>query len=272
MAMNEFYKKETEERSAPVFTVGVIGLGNMGRAITEGIAANENFSGQLIICNRTKEQTLLKFDENIFPRVRIAEDNAEVAKQSHVLFVSLKQAQMQEELTRWRECGQVNKDSLLVSFAAGITIDTIKKWIGNKKQAVARVMPNTPAAVGEGVYGWAVSDEVTKGQMTQLKKLLGGIGTEIYVERESDIDIVTALSGSGPAYFYLQAEKMIETAVAMGLSKEQAEMAGRKTLIGAAALLAAHPEVSLSTLRQNITSKGGTTEAALKSFLANGLD
>ncbi|MBI4098289.1 MAG: pyrroline-5-carboxylate reductase [Candidatus Levybacteria bacterium] len=266
------YEDNQLDRSSQL-QVGIIGLGNMGTAFMNGLTAIESFNGQVFVCSRTGEETIARLkNEVLSSKIQIGENNFSVIDASDIIFLCLKQGQMKEELMKWRESGLLLKDKLLVSCAAGIRIDTIKKWLGNDKQPVARVMPNTPASVGRGVFGWTVSDEVTVGQKNQLEDLFSRIGTEFYVRKESDIDIITALSGSGPAYIYFLVEHMIQSAIEMGLDLESAEIIARQTLIGAAALLEANSELSIKTLRKNITSPKGTTEAAIAQLTSLGFE
>ncbi len=126
-------------------------------------------------------------------------------------------------------------------------------------------MPNTPARIGYGMTGWTATPEVTAAQKESARAILGAMGKEIYFDDEKYLDMVTAVSGSGPAYFFFLAESLSEAAVKIGLPQKQAEEMVAQTMLGAAQLLAQSGQ-SAAILRQNVTSKGGTTEAALKVF------
>lgn len=273
--MNNIDRIQFKEFSSVGFnnpTFGIIGMGNIGRAAAIGLAESGLLSkGQLWISNKNYQETENKCKDLInLDKVTLAQTNKDLVQNCNVVFVALKQTQMREELMRWNKSGILDTNILLISFAAGVRIDTIKKWVGNSTQPVVRVMPNTPVAVGKGVFGWTVSDEVTVGQIKTIKNLLGTLGTEFLTKSDENIDIITAISGSGPAYFYLFAEEIVQEAVEMGFNFQEAENLVRQTFIGAAALLD-KSQISFSELRQRITSKGGTTEQAINSFNSHDL-
>ncbi len=259
-----------QEPCSSVF--GIVGLGNIGRATVLGLMQSGLLTKeQLWISNRTLQITEGKCSDLIdIDKVTLAKDNKDLVQNCSSIIIALKQGQMRDELLLWKESNILDNDKLLISFAAGIRIDTIKKWVGNQNQPVIRVMPNTPVAVGKGVFGWTVSDEVTVGQIKIIQRMLSNLGTEYLVRSDKEIDAVTAISGSGPAYFYLLAEYMSQEAQAMGIKLQDAENLVRETFIGAAALLD-KADLSFSDLRQKITSKGGTTEKAVNSFNSDSL-
>ncbi|MDO8497498.1 MAG: pyrroline-5-carboxylate reductase [bacterium] len=256
---------ELELQTIQKSRIGIIGLGNIGLPMAKGlIQAGILREKQLFLSNRVRETTeMLSKDLTNFPEVVIAENNDDVAKNCDIIFVALKQKQIQKEFYQWKELDILKKDALLVSLAAGVRIDTLIKWLGNPSQPMARVMPNIAVAVGKGVFGWTVSDKVTIGQCKTLKYLLSTLGTECLVDSDEKIDTITAVSGSCPAYFFYLAEEMIETAVQMGMQQKQAQKIVQETLIGAATLLD-QSQSNVTTLLEQIISKGGTTEAALK--------
>jgi len=154
---------------------------------------------------------------------------------------------------------------LIISVAAGITIQQMSAWIGGGDHAIVRTMPNTPALIGQGAIGMFANAHVSAEQKSQTEDIMSAVGTALWVEQESLIDSVTALSGSGPAYFFAFMEALQSAAEELGLSAEQAAMLTQKTASGAALLAERSPE-SLATLRQRVTSPNGTTAAALDSF------
>jgi pyrroline-5-carboxylate reductase len=158
--------------------------------------------------------------------------------------------------------------ALHLSVAAGIRSDSIAQWLGT--QRVVRAMPNTPALVGQGMTGLFGRDAVTAGDCTIVEGVLGSTGELLWMDTEEQLDAVTALSGSGPAYVFYFLEAMREAGTAMGLSAEQATRLAVGTFRGGAALAAASddpPEV----LRERVTSKGGTTHAAITAMEAAGM-
>ncbi|KAJ5384164.1 NADP oxidoreductase coenzyme F420-dependent [Penicillium concentricum] len=158
---------------------------------------------------------------------------------------------------------------VVVSIAAGITLDSLKEWLTTSDSRTAhtvRVMPNTPALVGEGASGAFASADVTSEEKELVNVMLGSVSkaTE-WVDRESLLDVVTGLSGSGPAYFFAMVEHLVASATALGLPEEQATRLATQTCLGAGKMLVESPD-SPTQLRKNVTSPNGTTHAALVTF------
>ncbi|KDN71687.1 putative NADP oxidoreductase coenzyme F420-dependent [Colletotrichum sublineola] len=165
------------------------------------------------------------------------------------------------------------KTPVVVSIAAGITLEALQKWLAlddGRTPHVVRVMPNTPALVGEGASGLFAGSDVTEDEKKLTDSLMASVSkaTE-WVDKEELIDVVTGLSGSGPAYFFAMVEHLISSAVSLGLSPEQAKRLAAQTCLGAGKMLVESPE-DPSQLRKNVTSPNGTTHAALQSFEASG--
>ena len=158
--------------------------------------------------------------------------------------------------------------ALHLSVAAGIRTDSICRWLGTER--VVRSMPNTPALVGQGMTALYPCPAVTANDKALVEKVIGTTGQFLWVNQESHLDAVTALSGSGPAYVFFFLEAMTEAGVGMGLSAEQAYQLAVATFAGASSLAAASTE-SAEVLRQRVTSKGGTTYAAITSMEAAGI-
>ena len=163
-------------------------------------------------------------------------------------------------------CGGVLNNALHLSVMAGIRSDALAQAVGTRR--VVRAMPNTPALIGQGIAGLYALPEVTAAERNWVQDVLAATGATLWVEREADLDAVTALSGSGPAYVFYFVEAMVQAAQEMGLSAEQGSALALATFAGAAALAQASPE-PVSTLRERVTSKGGTTHAALLSLEAS---
>jgi len=160
------------------------------------------------------------------------------------------------------------RTALHLSVAAGIRTDSIGRWVGTER--VVRCMPNTPALVGQGITGLFPCPSVTSIDKALVEQVIGTTGQYVWVDKESQLDAVTALSGSGPAYVFYFLEAMTEAGMGMGLSAEQAYKLAVATFSGAASLAAASTE-SPEVLRQRVTSKGGTTYAAITSMEASGV-
>lgn len=159
--------------------------------------------------------------------------------------------------------------ALQLSVMAGIPSASLVKLTGSER--VVRSMPNTPALIGQGIAGLYARPAVSADERAAVERLLAPTGQTLWVEREDDLDAVTALSGSGPAYFFFFVEAMMAAAVDMGLTAEQGRRLALATCAGAAALGLASDE-SPTTLRERVTSKGGTTHAAITSLQADGVD
>ncbi|MNQ44892.1 Pyrroline-5-carboxylate reductase [compost metagenome] len=157
-------------------------------------------------------------------------------------------------------------------MAAGIRADTLAAWLGTPEAPFGRLvrcMPNTPALVGEGMTGLAALDGVDQADRDLAARLLSSVGQVVWVDDDAALDAVTALSGSGPAYVFLFLEALVAGGVKVGLTADQARQLALGTLAGATRLAAESPE-PLSVLRERVTSKGGTTAAALDAFGAAG--
>jgi len=156
---------------------------------------------------------------------------------------------------------------LVLSIAAGTRMADLSRWLGGHRVLV-RCMPNTPALIGAGVTAACAAPEVTDGQRADATRVLEAVGKVLWVEDEGLLDPVTAVSGSGPAYVFYFIEAMQQSAVELGLSAEQARVLSLETFLGAARLAAGSVD-PVSVLRERVTSKGGTTEAALASMTAD---
>ncbi|MFV0321490.1 MAG: pyrroline-5-carboxylate reductase [Alphaproteobacteria bacterium] len=163
----------------------------------------------------------------------------------------------------------VAPDSLVVSIAAGKNLLWLQSAFGDN-QPIIRTMPNTPAQIKQAITALCANGNVNESQMLTAKTLLCSIGDVVIVDDESQMDAITALSGSGPAWVFLLTEAMEEAGIKQGLSPELAAKLARKTVEGAAALMANDPNISPAILRQNVTSPGGTTAAAMEILMGKG--
>ncbi len=151
---------------------------------------------------------------------------------------------------------------LIVSIAAGLRMEDLSRWLGGHRQLV-RTMPNTPALIGAGVTGLCALPEVDAAGRQRAEQVLQAVGSTVWIDDETRMDAVTAVSGSGPAYVFLFIEALQKAGESLGFTPEQARQLAIETTLGAAQLAAQSPEPA-SVLRERVTSKGGTTEAALK--------
>ena len=183
-----------------------------------------------------------------------------------VLVPALKPQPLREAVLPFR--GKL-ESQLVVSIAAGLRMADISRWLGNYCKLV-RTMPNTPALIGAGITGLCADPSVDLEGRTAAEKILRAVGSTVWIESEEQMDAVTAVSGSGPAYVFYFLEAMEAAALNLGFDARSARQLTVETFLGAARLAEQSPE-SLSTLRERVTSKGGTTEAALMSFGASGI-
>jgi pyrroline-5-carboxylate reductase len=182
-----------------------------------------------------------------------------------IIVLAIKPQQLADVMAGLR--GAFKPSQLVVSIIAGVKIDTISRGLAHK--CIVRVMPNTPAQIGYGMSAWTATDTVTEAQRKEARSILAAMGKEMYFPGEEYLDMVTAVSGSGPAYFFLMAEALIDGAVKIGLSREEAGVLVVQTMLGSAHLLEQSGKEA-AELRRNVTSKGGTTERALGVFEAGG--
>lgn len=196
------------------------------------------------------------------------DDSSGVAGQSDVLVLAVKPQSMREVCEQVRAAVATSR-SLVVSIAAGITIAHLQAWLG-KDTALVRCMPNTPALVGKGATALYAQDSVTESQKNLAEAILAAVGLTVWLDSEDKIDAVTALSGSGPAYFFLLMECMQEAAGKLGLDSDTARQLVYQTALGAA-VLADSSKLSTAELRRQVTSPGGTTEQAILQFESGGM-
>ena len=159
---------------------------------------------------------------------------------------------------------------LFISIAAGVRSADIDNWLGGN-QAIVRCMPNTPSLLQVGATGLYANPKVDDAQKTQAENILQAVGISLWVKKEDELNAVTAVSGSGPAYFFLMMEAMQQAGIKLGLEAETAERLVLQTALGAA-MMADNSDVDAATLRARVTSKGGTTEQAIKSFQLAGFE
>ncbi|EEU36841.1 uncharacterized protein NECHADRAFT_61540 [Fusarium vanettenii 77-13-4] len=248
-----------------------VGGGNMAAAIIGGLLA-KNISKQNIYVSEPWEVNRNKMAET---GVKTTADTKEASADADIVILAVKP---QVAKTVCEELGAAwsDRESLpvVISIAAGITLTSIADWFkqsSGRAPHIVRVMPNTPALVGEGASGLYAGEDVTEAERDLTSALLGTVSkaTE-WVEKEELLDVVTGLSGSGPAYFFAFVEHLIASATSLGLSEEQATRLAKQTCFGAGKMLVESSEEP-AQLRKNVTSPNGTTHAALVSFENSGL-
>jgi pyrroline-5-carboxylate reductase len=248
---------EQSSFSKSKYQVGLIGVGVMGEALISGLISSRFPKGQIVFTEKRTDRA-----REISSKYGAREvDLTELAKTSDVVLLVVKPQDLAQLLASID--GNLNKSATLVSFAAGKTTDFISEIVG-PDISIIRVMPNTPTLIGLGMAAISLGKNVNPEQAKFVSEFLATCGKVISIE-ENLQDAVTALSGSGPAYFFAFIEEMIKSGISLGLSGEQATTLAIQTMVGSAAMLEQSGK-SATTLRENVTSPNGTTAAALKVF------
>lgn len=237
-----------------------IGAGNIAQALMGGYLAS-NPTATIIASDPYPAQL-----EKLPQAIQRCESNHDAVKDADVVVLCVKPNMMAQICT---ELGSAITSKLTISVAAGTTAAAISSWIG-EESAIVRCMPNTPALVNEGMTGLYANKHVTGEQRETAADILGCVGRIQWFESEAELDAVTAVSGSGPAYFFLVMEAMQKAAIGIGLDPQTSRDLVLQTALGAARM-AQESELSAEQLRINVTSPGGTTEAALNALIKGDL-
>jgi pyrroline-5-carboxylate reductase len=242
--------------------IAFIGGGNMGRSLIGGLIARGTEPSQLTVADPyapTLESLKTQYG------VRTVTSNADAVRDANVVLLAVKPQELRKVVTGLEKEIAQGKP-LLISVAAGILAADIQRWAGGA--SVVRCMPNRPALQGCGVTALYANDQVPQTSRALAEQILGAVGATLWVDRETDMDTVTAISGSGPAYFFLLIEMLEAAGQSLGLSADVARKLAVETAYGSG-FMAREATDSPATLREQVTSKGGTTEAALKHLEAN---
>lgn len=246
-------------------TIGFIGAGNMAYALISGLIRS-GISAQNIKLSDTNAALLSQRKDEF--NLEVFTDNAELATQCAVIVLAVKPQILPMVCPPLQAC--LSHHPLIISIAAGVRASDINRWLGGNR-AIVRTMPNTPALLGKGATGMMANAAVSLAQKNLSEQILGAVGVCFWVEDEQKLDAVTALSGSGPAYFFLMMESMAKAGVALGLDEKTAEQLSIQTALGAS-LMANNSDDSVSTLRAKVTSPNGTTQAAIECFQEQNFD
>ncbi|MDX1456332.1 MAG: pyrroline-5-carboxylate reductase [Marinobacter sp.] len=246
-------------------TISFIGAGNMASAIIGGMLAN-GFEADNIWVSAPDDQHLQAIRKRF--GVSVTTDNRYCAQQGDLVVLAVKPQVMASVCRDIAPVAQ-NTRPLMVSIAAGLEADTLDQWLGGGLPLV-RVMPNTPSLVGKGAAGLYANGQVNDDQKELVATIFNSIGSALWVEQESLLHAVTALSGSGPAYFFLMLEALESAASDAGIAPETARQLAIQTMAGAAEM-AAQSEHDPAQLKRNVMSPGGTTEQAINTFEQGGL-
>ena len=239
--------------------IALIGGGNMARAIAGGLIRSGYDPAHILIAEPLAEQRDLLHQE--FPGSTVSDDNNAVVPGAGTLVLAVK-PQILKSVCRNIEASVQQQKPLVISIAAGPRVDDIDRWLGGDLEIV-RVMPNQPALVDQGISALFANDRTDELGRILAEKVMTAVGQAVWVDNESLLDAVTAVSGTGPAYFYLLIDAMIQSAVRLGIDPDTARTLAVETARGAATLAAAEPE-SMSSLIERVRSPGGTTMAAFE--------
>lgn len=245
--------------------IGFIGLGNMASAMIEGMLAKGAAAAEDIVGSSKTEATAARMREKT--GISAGTDNRAVAKEADILFLAVKPVFFSEVIAEIRE--QVKKGALVVSIAAGLDLNYLKKAFQRPDLGFVRCMPNTPALVSEGCTGISAGEEVPSEMLEKVTELTASFGRAIVVP-ERLMDVVVGVSGSSPAYVFLFIEAMADAAVAEGMPRKQAYEFAAQSVLGSAKLVletGLHPGV----LKDMVCSPGGTTVQAVKVLEEKGL-
>lgn len=246
-------------------TIAFIGAGNMATALAEGLIDKGLNAEQVIMSDPSKDR--LAYVEKTFG-VKTSSNNRAVADQADVIVLAVKPQIMSAILDDLKPV-MADSSKVIISIAAGITLASLAQGLG-RETALVRCMPNTPALVQTGATGMFANEHVSSAQKALAEEILQAVGIVVWLEQEQQLDAVTALSGSGPAYYFLVMEAMIAAGEAMGLTPDTAKQLTLQTALGAAKM-ASNSDVEPAELRRRVTSPGGTTEAAIQSLEKNQL-
>ena len=244
---------------SPQPNIAFIGAGNMSRAIFGGMINSGYPADKIYATGRNVDKLQDLADQGI----NIGSDNAAAVAACQVIVLGVKPQMMQQVTLPLANTIQQHKP-LIISVAAGATSDSIEQWLGGNL-AVIRCMPNTPALIKLGASALCANTRVNSDQKDIATQIMQNTGLALWVDSEQQLDVVTALSGSGPAYFFMLMESMIDAAVSQGLPADVAEQLALQTAQGAASI-AQQSALTPAQLKQQVMSPKGTTEQAILSF------
>jgi len=247
-------------------SIGFIGGGNMAGSLIGGLI-HDGCAADTLWVSDPSDAHRQEFSSRF--GIHTSADNNALVSACDVVLLAVKPQVLAEVCTGIATAVQQHQP-LVISIAAGVRSDTIQRWLGGDASLV-RVMPNTPALVQSGAAGLFATDAVSNAQRDAAESIMRAVGLTLWVDDEASMDAVTALSGSGPAYFLLVMEAMEQAAQSLGLSAETARLLTLQTAFGASKM-ALESEHDAAELRRRVTSPGGTTEAALKVLTDGGIE
>lgn len=240
--------------------IAFIGAGNMAMAIILGLVKSGYPTAQLAACNKSNQARRAELGAM---GVEVNLSNRQAVEWADVVILAVKPQMMAEVCAEFADVDLSSK--WIISVAAGISVARLAQILPTAEQII-RTMPNTPALIGEGMTGLFAQKLVDPTACEFAQSLLSAVGKCYWVEQEPQLNQIIAITGSSPAYFFRFMEAMQQSAIKMGFSEADARQLVQSVAVGAAQMVVANPDLSLATLRENVTSKGGTTAAALAVF------
>lgn len=241
--------------------IAFIGAGNMASSIIRGLI-KDGYPAECVLASAPSLKNTQKLATEL--GIKTSQDNQQAIKWADVIVLGVKPQMMKMVCSEFIENGANVENKLIISIAAGISIESLTNTLGNV--AIVRTMPNTPSLLQKGMTGLFASPCVSTDDRDFATSLMNAVGKTLWVKEESMINAIIAASGSSPAYFFLFMQAMQDKAMQMGFSEDEARLLVQQSAIGSAEMVQENPEISLATLRQNVTSKGGTTAEAISTF------
>lgn len=241
--------------------IAFIGAGNMSKSIISGLVNNGYPASAIYASNPSRPKLDALATEFA---INISQSNAEVVKQCEVIVLAVK-PQLMQQMCSELAANCVLDGKLFISIAAGLTVERLQAMLHGQDKVI-RTMPNTPSALGKGMTGLYAPANITQADKDYAGQLLSQVGKIAWVEQESLIDSVIAAAGSSPAYFFAFLEAMQQEAERQGLDHATARLLVQQAMLGAAEMVCHNPQLEISELRAQVTSKGGTTAQALACF------
>jgi len=239
-------------------TISFIGSGVMAEAMISGLIRTSIAGNDSILSSDPRAKRLSELEKAY--SIKTFEENAKAACQGDIIVLSIKPQAVENVFEDIKHC--LKPDVLILSIVAGVPITKISEGLCRKR--IVRSMPNTPAQIGKGITVWTASNAVTESQKEIARIILGALGDEIYFDEEYYLDMATALSGTGPAYVFMFMEAMVDAGVHLGFPRHIAEKLVAQTVSGSVDYFRKREDpVHLARLRNQVTSAGGTTAAAL---------
>lgn len=243
------------------YEIGVIGAGNAAEGIIHGVLRNSVLLEDRIIAADPSEERRRLFERRF--HVAVSDDNCMVVRESTILLLAVKPQHYRDVLREFANL--LREDHLLVSIMAGVSTRSLESCFAHVRARVVRAMPNLASHVGAGMAGVHPGRYASEADLLRAQRIFDAGGKSVHVEDEALMDAVTAVSGSGPAYYYFFTEAIMEAAKRIGLSPQHANVLAKQTALGAARMMLESGETP-DVLREKVTSPGGTTAAAMSSF------